>query len=254
MVVVAEALLVGLAIGAILGLIGAGGAVVAVPAFLYLFGLAPLQATTASLAVVAAAAATGAVPRLRLRQVRMRQALVFWAVGIVGTLIGSRLAHVVPEVVIVVGFAVVMAGAAVSMWRKSSRAESGEPTRRGPWLLPVVAVSVGVLTGLFGVGGGFLVVPALVLVYGLPFAVATGTSLVVVALNSVTALAFRFETWGDISWQVPGLVVAGGVAGALVASSLNHGISQRLLERSFAGLLLLLAGGMVAESVVSAVT
>ncbi|MHB1068169.1 MAG: TSUP family transporter, partial [Candidatus Nanopelagicales bacterium] len=113
--VVAEALLVGLAIGAILGLIGAGGAVVAVPAFLYLFGLAPLQATTASLAVVAAAAATGAVPRLRLGQVRMRQALVFWAVGIAGTLIGSRLAHVVPGVVIVVGFAVVMAGAAVSM-------------------------------------------------------------------------------------------------------------------------------------------
>ncbi|MDO8308755.1 MAG: sulfite exporter TauE/SafE family protein [Actinomycetota bacterium] len=252
--IVAEALLVGLAIGAILGLIGAGGAVVAVPAFLYLFGLDPLQATTASLAVVAAAAATGAVPRLRLGQVRTREALVFWSVGIVGTLIGSRLVHVVPGVVIIVGFAVVMAGAAVAMWRKSSRADSGEPTRRGPWLLPVVAISVGILTGLFGVGGGFLVVPALVLVYGLPFAVATGTSLVVVALNSVTALGFRFDTWGDISWQVPGLVVIGGVIGALVASSLNHGISQRLLERSFAGLLLLLAGGMVTESVVSALS
>jgi hypothetical protein len=79
-----------MAIGAVLGLIGAGGAVVAVPAFIYLFGFAPLEATTASLAVVAVSAATGAIPRIRLNQVRMRQALLFWGLGIVGTFAGSR--------------------------------------------------------------------------------------------------------------------------------------------------------------------
>ena len=106
--VIAEALLVGMAIGAVLGLIGAGGAVVAVPAFIYLFGFSSLQATTASLAVVAVSAGTGAIPRMRLGQVRIRQALLFWGLGIVGTFVGARLAPIIPEPVIVGGFAVVM--------------------------------------------------------------------------------------------------------------------------------------------------
>jgi len=249
-VIIAEALVVGLAIGAVLGLIGAGGAVVAVPAFIYLFGFSAVEATTASLAVVAVSAATGALPRLRINQVRVKQALLFWSLGIVGTFAGARLATVIPELVIVVGFAVVMLGAAVAMWRKSLAKEAGEDVARAGWLLPVVAVAIGLLTGIFGVGGGFLVVPALVLVFGFPFAIATGTSLVVVALNSATALAFKYDAWSGISWEIPLFVNVGGVVGSVVASNLNHGIPQRILERTFAGLLVALAVWMVVEALV----
>lgn len=242
-----EALLVGLAIGAVLGLIGAGGAVVAVPAFLYLFDFSPLAATTASLAVVAVSATSGAVPRIRLGQVRMKQALTFWALGIVGTLVGSRVAPMFPEAILIGGFALVMLGAAVAMWRKSSTAEVAQARQRAAWLLPVVAVAVGLLTGLFGVGGGFLIVPALVLVFGLPFGLATGTSLVVVALNSVTALLFKFDSWDQVDWHVPALVIVGGLVGSVVASRRNVGIPRRILERAFAVLLVLLAVWMVAQ-------
>lgn len=240
-------MIVGLAIGAVLGLIGAGGAVVAVPAFLYLFGFSPLAATTASLAVVAASATAGAVPRLRMGQVQIRQALTFWALGIVGTFAGSRLAPIVPDRLLEVGFAVVLLAAAVAMWRKSSGTESKETPHRAPWLLPVVAIAVGLLTGLFGVGGGFLIVPALVLVFGLPFGLATGTSLVVVALNSVTALLFKWDTWASVDWAVPLLVVVGGLIGSVLASRWHTGVPRRLLERAFAVLLVLLAAWMVLQ-------
>ena len=220
------------------------------PAFIYLFGFTPLQATTASLAVVAVSAGTGAVPRIRQQQVRMRQALTFWGLGIVGTLAGARLATVIPELVVISGFAVVMLVASVAMWRKSSVKEPTGQRQTAPWVLPVVAMAIGLLTGIFGVGGGFLIVPALVLVFGFPFAIATGTSLVVVALNSVTALAFKYDTWSQIPWHVPLLVIVGGLVGSVVASALNHGIPQRPLERAFAVLLVILAIWMVVESLV----
>ena len=233
-----------------LGLIGAGGAVVAVPAFVYLFGFEPLAATTASLAVVAASATAGAIPRIRLRQVRLRQAVVFWALGIVGTLAGSRAAPLIPAAVLVDGLVAVMLSAAAAMWRKSSAVESPGRGRRAPWLLPVVAIGVGLLTGLFGVGGGFLIVPALVLVFGLPFALATGTSLVVVALNSMTALLFKADSWGTVDWHIPALVIVGGLVGSAAASRWNVGVSQRILERGFAVLLVVLAAWMVLEPLV----
>jgi uncharacterized membrane protein YfcA len=138
-----------------------------------------------------------------------------------------------------------MLGAAVAMWRKSSAVEPNGERHAARWLLPVVAMGIGLLTGIFGVGGGFLIVPALVLVFGFPFGVATGTSLVVVALNSLTALVFKYDTWDQIPWQVPLLVIVGGLVGSVVASSLNTGLSQRLLERAFAVLLVVLAAWMV---------
>lgn len=220
------------------------------PAFLYLFHFSPLAATTASLAVVAASAAAGVVPRIRLGQVRVRQAVTFWALGIIGTLAGSRIAPLIPEVVLVMGFALVMIGSAVAMWRKSSSTEPAEEPTRAAWLLPVVATGVGLLTGLFGVGGGFLIVPALVLVFGLPFGLATGTSLVVVALNSVTALLFKVDAWASVDWRVPALVIVGGLVGSVVASRGNVGIPRRILERGFAVLLVLLAAWMLLQPLV----
>ena len=246
--IIVEALIVGLAVGAILGLVGAGGAVLAVPAFLYLFGFTALQATTASLAVVAASAAFGAVPRIRLGQVRGRQALLFWILGLAGTFAGTRIAPFIPEPALVVGFAIIMLGAATAMWRKGSGPEPVGTRESSLWLVLAVATAIGLLTGLFGVGGGFLIVPALVLVFGFPFGVAAGTSLVIVALSSVTALAFRASTWSEIPWQLPVIVILGGLIGSVATSRVNLAVSQQLLERAFAGLLVLLAAWMVIDS------
>lgn len=245
---IVEALLVGAVIGAVLGLVGAGGAILAVPAFLYLFGFGALEATTASLAVVAASAASGAIPRFRQRQVDVRHALVFWLVGIPGTLAGSRLATIIEPGVLLVGFALVMLAAAIAMWRKSSAVPSERREATSKWLLVVVALGIGLMTGLFGVGGGFLIVPALVLVFSFPFGVAAGTSLLVIALNSVTALVFKYDTWASIDWRIPVFVVIGGVVGSVVASRFSAHVPQRPLERAFAGLLVLLAVWMVVDA------
>lgn len=239
-----------MAVGAILGLVGAGGAVLAVPAFLYLFDFTPLQATTASLAVVAASAGSGAIPRFRLGQVRQRQAVLFWVLGVAGTFAGTRLAPLVPEYALIGGFSLVMVGAAIAMWRKGSPPESDGSKSSSRWLTLIVATGIGLLTGIFGVGGGFLVVPALVLLFGFPFGVAAGTSLVIVALNSITALVFKADSWHEIPWQLPLIVIVGGLVGSVLSSRANLAISQRLLERAFAGLLVLLATGMVAEAMV----
>ena len=237
-------------VGAILGLIGAGGAVLAVPGFLFLFNFTALQATTASLAVVAASAAFGAVPRFQLGQVRTRPAVLFWVLGLAGTFAGTRIAPVIPEAALIAGFSLVLVGAAIAMWRKGSRPEPEGIKSSSLWLILVVATGIGLLTGIFGVGGGFLIVPALVLVFGFPFGVAAGTSLVIVALNSLTALMFRADTWHDIEWQVPLIVIVGGLVVSVVASRANLTISQRLLERAFAGILVLLASWMVIEATV----
>lgn len=248
--IIAEALVVGLLIGAVLGLIGAGGAIVAVPAFLYLFGFGALEATTASLAVVAASAASGIVPRWRRGQIDARHGWIVWALGIPGTFLGTRLAAVIPGAVIVVGFAIVMLGAAVAMWRKSSGSTPAEPHRRPWWVLLLVALGIGLLTGLFGVGGGFLIVPALVLVFGFSFGLAAGTSLLVIALNSLTALVFKFSTWGEIEWTIPLVVIVGGLVGSMLAARFHSHVPQRLLERGFAITLVLLAIWMAFETLV----
>lgn len=183
---------------------------------------------------------------------RVKQGLIFWALGIVGTFAGSRIAPAIPEVMLVVGFALVMVGAAIAMWRKSRSVEPTTAPHRAPWLLPVVAISVGVLTGLFGVGGGFLIVPALVLVFGLPFGLATGTSLLVVALTSTTALLFKFDSWSTVDWRIPGLVTIGGLVGSVIASRGSAHVPRRLLERIFAVFLVLLSVGMLIQVTVIA--
>lgn len=238
---------VGLAVGAVLALIGAGGAIIAVPALVYLFGFDALAATTASLAVVAVSSVSGVVPRLRAGEVDIRRGVVFWLLGVGGALGGTVVAHAAPQTLILVGFAVVMAAAAVAMWHKSSAEESQWHDRRPWWLLVLVALGIGFLTGVFGVGGGFLIVPALVLVFGFPFGSAVGTSLLVVALNSATTLLFRYPTWTDVSWHVPIWMIVGGLVGSIVVSHLPVRIPTRILERAFAVLLVLLAAAMTAE-------
>lgn len=242
-----EALLIGGLIGAILGLVGAGGAILAVPAFAYLFGFGALEATTASLAVVAVGAATGAAVRARRGQVRWREGTVFWLAGIPGTVAGSLAAPFLPGPLLLGGFALVMLAAAIAMLRRAGQPQVPATPAAWPRLIGA-ALAIGVLTGLFGVGGGFLVVPALAVVFRFGFAEAAGTSLLVITLTSLTSLGVKAAAVATVDWRIPALVAAAALLGSLAAARLQGRIPQRTLERAFAIGLILIGLGVALDS------
>lgn len=249
------AIALGVLIGAVLGGLGGGGAILTVPALVFVLGQTAQEATAASLVIVGVTAAVGAVSYLAAQRVRWRTALAFSALGLPGTWLGSHLNHQVEESVLLLAFAALMAVAAIAMvadqWRTSTgrrrsptRREAAESalTGRPQWaVVAAAALGVGMLTGFFGVGGGFVIVPALVLVLRLPMHQVVGTSLVVVSLNSATSLAARAET-AHFDWSVilpfTAAAMAATIGGKLVADRLP----ARQLTHGFAVLMILVAG------------
>jgi uncharacterized protein len=239
-------LLLGLMIGAVLGGLGGGGAVLTVPAMVYLLGQSAQAATTGSLVVVGLSALTGVASHLRSGQVHWRVASGFGLLGLPGTWLGSRLNHGIDEDTLLLGFSALMLVAAVAMAVDRAGRCATEP-RPSPGALAGAAVLVGLLTGFFGVGGGFVVVPALTLLLGLPIPQAVGTSLVVVALNAGTALAARAGGPPiDASVVVP-FALAAMVAAVLGKHAADH-LPARGLTVAFAAVLALVAGGTATQS------
>jgi uncharacterized membrane protein YfcA len=236
----AAAVLIGLA----LGVLGGGGSILTVPILVYLAGLDPKQAIAMSLFVVGVTSAVGAVSHARAGRVRWRTGLVFGAAGMVGAYGGGRLAEFIPGTWLLVGFALMMIATAVAMIRGRRSSVQVKPHGELP-VGRVVAegVAVGAVTGLVGAGGGFLVVPALVLLGGLPMAVAVGTSLVVIAMKSFAGLAGYLSTV-HIDWKLAALVTAAAVVGSLVGGRLAGRIPEDLLRRGF-GWFVLVMGGFV---------
>ena len=213
---------VGLLIGLSLGALGGGGSILTVPALVYLLGMDTRAATTGSLIIVGVTAVFGMLAHRRDGHVRVLQGMVFGALGAAGAVAGTRLSLAVPPDVLLAGFAVLMLAVAALMLtrRRVPAAAGGTGSRRtgavgraDHHLHPrfvcacpraakvlVAAVAVGLMTGFFGVGGGFLVVPALVLALDFPMPVAVGTSLLVIAINSATSLVARAGTGIDIDW------------------------------------------------------
>lgn len=236
-----------LAIGLSLGLLGSGGSILTVPVLHYLLGQPEQAAIGGSLLVVGLVAAAASVPYALSRQVDWRKALGFGLPGMCGAWAGASLAHWVPGPLQLVLFAVVMLVAAARML-------SSGPVSRGderPHPLAVVGsgAAVGTLSGLVGVGGGFLIVPALVTLAAVPMASAVGTSLVVIALNSFTGFArylHVLEARG-IALDVPVLlgIAAVGVAGSLLGRRLGRRLPQSTLRRIF-GVFLVAMGLFVA--------
>ncbi|MBM6399325.1 sulfite exporter TauE/SafE family protein [Phycicoccus sonneratiae] len=243
------AVLAGVAVGLSLGALGGGGSILAVPALVYVLSLDPRAATTASLVVVGATALTGAVGHARAGRVDWRAALVVAALGVPAALAGSVVGRLVDPQALLVAFAGLMVLAAVAMFRRSRgevAAAAPAPRTGARRVVPVVAVGLGVgfLTGFLGVGGGFLVVPALVLALGFAMPTAVGTSLVVIALTSLAAFAERVGH-GAVPWGVvvPFAVAAAG--GSLLGRHVTDRVPAVVLTRAFA-VLLLLVGGYVA--------
>ena len=230
----ALALIAGGFIGAVLGFVGAGGAMLSVPILMYGFGFDPKPATTAALAVVLLAALSGVIPKARQGQVLYRDAFVIWGIGSITNLGFSSIVDQIPDSVITTGFAGILLLAGFSMLRPPRLDEQ----KRMPLpVLIVMSLIIGTMTGLFGIGGGFLAIPVLVLYFGTPQIVAAGTSLLIIAANSLTAFIGHRSQWGDVQWHIPILMGASAIVIAQVASLLSHKTSPVVLRKAFAYLL-----------------
>lgn len=240
------ALAAGAVIGLSLGALGGGGSILAVPVLVYLLGQSPAQATTGSLVLVGATSVIGAFMAYRSGHVLLARGAVFGAVALGGAVVGARASARVPESVLLACFAALMlAVGGVMAARLLRRGNGGALGRAAPddpiitfsptfacqcpraLMVLIVATVVGLLTGFLGVGGGFLVVPALLLVLALPMEYAAGTSLVVITMTSAVALAVRTGEGVAPDWWLvvvlTGASAAGAVAGGRLASRTNTG-------------------------------
>ncbi len=244
---------VGLVIGLVLGALGGGGSVLTVPALVYLLGQDPHAATTGSLLVVGVSAVAGVAAHARAGGVRFGQGLVFGVIGAAGAYLGSTMSLRLDPALLLTLFAallLVVASAMLVGQRRSQRSRPTAPDPAGPtvrWgpgrlLRVVVAASVvGLLTGIFGVGGGFVVVPALVLALDFPMRLAVGTSLLVIAVNSATALTTRLAQPIGLDWGLLAVFTSVAVVGTVVGSRLGNRIRPERLTTAFSVLLVAVA-------------
>jgi len=239
---------IGLVIGALVGLLGGGGSILAVPALVYLAGQDLQQAVATSLLVVGITAVVAVLPRLRERQISWRIGLLFGVAGAATAFAGAAVNRVLPDELTLALFAVLMVGAGVRMLQEkpatgTACAVDGGPVNLRRCLPRTLAggLVVGFLTGLLGVGGGFLIIPVLVLALGLPISAAIGTSLVIVAINSAAGFAAHA---GEATLDVPVTLAFTGaaIAAALVAGQLAAHTDTDRLRRWFAWLALGVAG------------
>ncbi|WP_018252887.1 sulfite exporter TauE/SafE family protein [Salinispora mooreana] len=244
-------LTVGLAvlIGLSLGLLGGGGSILAVPLLVYVADLPAKEAIATSLLVVGVTSAVGVLPHARAGRIRWRTGLLFGAAGMAGAYIGGRLAAFIPATILLTGFAVMMLATATAMIR--GRRDAGGPT--APRELPVRRVLldgsvVGLVTGMVGAGGGFLVVPALALLGGLPMPVAAGTSLVVIAMKSFAGLA-GFLSSVSIGWGLAAAVTAAAITGSLAGARLAGRVPEVVLRRTFGGFVVVAGIFMLVQQV-----
>lgn len=236
-------------VGIALGLLGGGGSILTVPLLAYVAGMDAKQAIATSLLVVGVTSAIGAVSHARAGRVQWRTGLIFGAAGMAGAYLGGVLARFIPGTVLLIGFAVMMIATAIAMLR--GRKNAMEST--GPQRIPVVKVVaeglvVGLVTGLVGAGGGFLVVPALALLGGLPMPVAVGTSLVVIAMKSFAGLGGYLSSV-QIDWALALMVTAAAVAGALIGARLTALVNPDALRKAFGWFVLAMSSVILAQEI-----
>ena len=234
-----EALIAGAFIGSVLGFVGAGGAMLSVPILIYIFDFQPKAATVAALAIVFSAAFAGTLPKWRKGNVLIKDAVIIWAIGLPTNISGAILAKHLSDNFITYGFAIILISAATSMLLQGVT-EHGE--RERPILLLIsISLIIGAMTGIFGVGGGFLAIPVLVLYFKVAHEKASGTSLLIIALNCLTAFISHFQKWSQINWEIPLVMAVSAVVVTNLASTHSHRVPSKILRRAFAVLLYLIA-------------
>ncbi len=252
-------LIFGAVVGLSLGLTGGGGAIFAVPLLVYGLHVPAKDAVVISLIAVGTTSFVGFLHRWKLKQVDFKSGIIFAVAGMLGAPIGSWLARMIPDVALMIMFALLMLFVAVRMWQQSTKQEpihrilsdnteiyddsntcqrdtQGQLKLNTPCALLLMGLGlfVGIQTGLFGVGGGFLIVPALVLFSGIPILHAVGTSLFVISLVSTSGIASQLYNGRTISIEITSLFIAGGIAGLFAGQRLGKHLSASLLQKIFA--------------------
>ncbi|MCB9879109.1 MAG: sulfite exporter TauE/SafE family protein [Planctomycetes bacterium] len=235
-------LLGALAIGVSLGLMGSGGSILTVPILHYLLDQEEKVAITGSLLVVGSIALVGSLLNVARGQVHWRSVFWFGLPGMAGTWFGALLSKLASGTFQLALFDAVMLTAGVFMLRPP-RLDSGPHKEKARWKIVIDGLLVGALTGFVGVGGGFMIVPALALLGGLSMRLAVGTSLIIIAANSVSGFARHFQNLRELhlelDFHVLGWFVGAGVVGSLLGGLVSNKVPQGTLQRGFGGLLLL---------------
>lgn len=244
------ALAFGVLVGGLLGLVGGGGSIIAVPALVYGVGMPLSAAIPTSLVVVGASSTAAVLPRLQ-RYVDWKLALIIGAVGGTTAFAGTAVNALLDQQLLLIVFAAIMVLAGVWMLRPISSAATGHRAADGTihwprYLLKGIGtgIVVGFLTGLLGVGGGFLIVPALVLILGLPMSMAVGTSLVIVVINSVGGFISHLGQL-NMDWALTGAFAGAAMIASYVGGRIGRSLSEVALKRGFAVLVFGVAGYVV---------
>lgn len=239
-------------IGLSLGLIGGGGSILAVPILVYVMGVGAKVAIAMSLVIVGTVSLVGAIPHGIQGNVNLKMALVFTPAAMVGAYLGARLTALpsITETIQLICFGVVMVIASVLMIQKSKtemvdaaliiEEQGASSIQHYGWIIPLEGLGVGILTGFVGVGGGFLIIPALVLVGGIPMKEAIGTSLVIIAAKSGTGfLGYIHQV--TVDWGLVGSLTVAASLGTLVGSYLTRFINDEDLQTGFGYFVFLVA-------------
>jgi uncharacterized protein len=248
---VALAILSGVLVGLVLGVIGSGGSILALPLLVYVVGYegAPHAAIGTSALAVAVSALANARHHHSLGSVRVTTGLAFAIPGVAGALLGARLGLVTPAESILFLFALLLILVAFNMWRNGRAADANAtdaPPDRRRMLLRILPAgfAAGILAGFLGIGGGFLIVPALVWAARLDARAAIGTSLVAVAVFGFTT-ATRYGFAGLLDLPVAGLFIIGGLIGGVIGTKTSHALPRERLRHIFAGVLVIVAAYML---------
>jgi len=244
------ALIGALCVGLSLGLLGSGGSILTVPVLVYMLHQSPKIAIAGSLAIVGAIALIGAIRYAHQGLVSWRHVLLFGLPGVFGTYGGAWVSKFVPGSVQLVVFAVVMALAAWGMLKSPVKMPSDDDNQGSAekplfWLI-LAGIGVGIITGFVGVGGGFLLVPALVFLGGLPMHRGIATSLAVIVINSASGFYKQFNVitsaGHSLDWRIIGLFILVGGVGSLIGNTIARRIPQRRLRQVFGVFLILMCG------------
>ncbi|MEW6420362.1 MAG: sulfite exporter TauE/SafE family protein [Deinococcota bacterium] len=241
-------------IGLSLGLLGSGGSILTVPVLVYLVGEPDKLAIAESLAIVGGISLFGALPYALKRQIDWRSVLWFGVPGVTGTYLGAALSVYLSGVVQLMLFAVVMLLASVMMFRPTKEVQvDAAPHPRSPLKIGLEGLSVGVLTGLVGVGGGFLIIPALVLLGGLPMSLAVGTSLLIIAAKSFAGFYKYVHVLAEqnlnVHWGLIVLFTVIGIVGSFLGAQVGRKLSNEHLKKGFAAFLVVMGVYVLATNV-----
>lgn len=239
-------LLIGFGIGLALGLLGGGGSILTVPALVYVAGQTPHAAVSTSLVIVGANSLLGASFHRAQGNLHWRVAALFGGAGMGMAYLAAQVSRWFSPALLLVAFATLMLVIGGLMLFQPTPPAASAPAR---WRWPVVLASgagVGLITGILGVGGGFLIVPALVMLVGLPMAQAVGTSLIIITMNSVAGLLGHLGQ--TLDWTLTAIFVITGLAGTWAGARLAHRLPADVLRRAFAVFILVLAVFLLADN------